>query len=274
MIKKLADKYALLFSFIITFAVIILFTASMLMFAAAFKVDLTNIKYDINFYIVSILGKIIFFAFVFFILLALKMQSVMRLSTKGLLKGFAIGWFFIVVGVLLFFSGLDFSKLNSIEPGRWPLLIFLAVETLLAGITEEFLCRGILFKVILDKYNNMVKAVFISSAVFGVVHLLNLFYQPVLSTVMQVVYAFSFGTLFAAIYVRCGNIWAVVLLHGFFNFCSGSSSQVLTPPEIIVEGGIADQMPVFVLSAFTVCLAMFLIRKKKTAVRDMELYSQ
>ena len=240
-----------------------LYLASMFLFAVIFNVDLINIEFTIKFYATSVLGKIVLTVFTIFILVAFKMQSVMKPMSKGLIKGFVLGWFFIFGGILLFFGNLDLSRIGSIEQGKWLLLLFLAIETLLAGISEEFLCRGFLYNIIFNRFKNVKKTVFISSFIFGIIHLINLIHQPIISTLVQVVYAFAFGVLFAAIYVRCKNIWVVVLLHGFWNFCVSAAPQVLTPPDVIAENGIAAQIPLFVLSAFTVCLGLFLIRKKK-----------
>ena len=260
---KIADKHTLAFSFVVTLIIMIAFVASMFLFAGIFNVDLTNIEYNFSFYAVSILGKIIFCAFVILVLIILKMQYVMKLTSKGLLNGFVLGWFFIVLGIILFVADFDFSKINAIDPGKWLLLIPIAVETILTGISEEFLCRGFLYNVMRNRYKNIKKAVFASSAIFGVIHLINLIHQPVHETLLQVAYAFAFGVLLTAIYVRCENIWAAVSIHALFNFFSAAGAA-LTPNENIAEAfDIISTIPIFIILILAVCLGMFLLRTKK-----------
>ena len=269
MIKKLADKYTIVFSFVVTLVIMATFLASMFLFASIFNVDLTNVEPTTNFFTTSILGKIVFAALTIFLLIKVKMQSVMRLSSKGLLKGFALGWFPILLGVLVFLMKFDFSKIGSIEQNKWVLLLFLAGEMLLTGITEEFLCRGLLYNTVFNKYNNVKIAVLFSSAIFGVVHLICLIYQPLIVTLVTVVFAFAGGVLFAAIYARCKNIWVVVLIHAFWDIAMGAAG-ILTPSDTIstnVASGttaeIIAQAPSLVVAILFVCLGMFLIRKKK-----------
>ena len=261
-IKEISNKYTIIFSFIVTLVILALYMASMFAFAAIFKVDISNPEHNIGFYATSILSKIVFAGLAIFILITFKIQSVMKLTQKGLLKGLLLGWFFILIGILVFIAGFDFSKAGSIERSSWLLLLFVAAVTFLTGVSEEFLCRGFLYNFIFSKFKNVKKAVFISSFIFGIAHLLNLFYAPVISVLVQVVYAFAFGVLFAALYVRSGNIWAIVLLHGFVNFCN-DAARVLTPPDVIPESGILQQIPNLILALIAICIGMFLIRKKK-----------
>jgi membrane protease YdiL (CAAX protease family) len=165
----------------------------------------------------------------------------------------------------------DFSKADSIGRDNLLLLLLLAAGMLLTGVGEEFLCRGFLYNIILNRYKSVKKAVFISSAIFGIVHLIALIYQPVIETLMLVVDAFAAGVLLAAIYVRCKNIWSCVFIHAFYNIAV-SAASILTPPDNVVTesaGGIIEELaayiPVFIVSILSVCLGLFLIRKKKTA---------
>ena len=243
--------------------ILALYLASILLFASIFDFDITNPEHNIGAFATSILSKIIFAGLTIFILIVFKMQSVMKLSSKGLLKGLLLGWFFILIGLLVFITGFDFSKAGYIEQNRWLLLLFVAAVTFLTGVSEEFLCRGFLYNLLFIKFKNIKKAVFISSFIFGIAHLLNLIYAPVIIVLVQVIYAFAFGVLFAAIYIRSGNIWAVVLLHGFVNF-SNDAARALTPPDVVLESGILQQVPNLILAVIAICIGMFLIRKKKT----------
>jgi membrane protease YdiL (CAAX protease family) len=276
MVKKFSDRYTTLFSFVVAFVSLALSVAGTLLLAFMFNVDVTNPdianpEIGVKLYTASVLGKIVMTVFVIFIIITVKMSPVMKPSSKGLLRGLALGWFFILGGVLLCAGSFDFSKISSIKQGAWLVLLIYAAETLLAGISEEFLCRGLLYNTIFSRNKNVKQTVFISSAIFGVIHMINIIHQPIIGTLVQVVYAFAFGVLLTAVYVRCKNIWAVVILHGFFNFATGAAN-ILTPLDNIgvssvsgIAAEIIAAIPVLVLSIFTVCLGMILIRKKKIA---------
>jgi len=269
MIKNFADRRPITFSFIVTLVIMILFMASMFLFAALFNVDLKSYEATTGFFITSILAKLVFAVAIVFVLLRVEMQLVMRLSTKGLLKGFVLGWLPVALAVLVFLTSFDFSKITIIEQDRWLLLLLYSVEMLLAGLTEEFLCRGFLYNIALNKCKNVRNAVLLSSAIFGVVHLLNLVHQPLIGTLGQVVFAFGGGVLFAAIYERSDNIWVVVLIHAIWNIVLGATGILI--PEVsdvtVGTGGVIAEvleiMPFLVIAALFIGMGLFLIRKKR-----------
>jgi len=261
----------MLFSFAVAMISLGLSIAGLLLFASVFNVDvinpdIANPEIGAKLYMASVLGKILMTVFVILIIIAVKISFIMKPSSKGLLKGILFGWILILLGIFLFAGGFDFSKISSIKQGTWLVLLIYAVETLLAGISEEFLCRGLLFHTIFYKNKNVKKAALISSAIFGVIHLMNVIHAPIIDTLALVVFAFGFGILFAAIYTRCKNLWAVVLLHGIFNFATGAAN-ILTPIEVIAANGITEeitaQMPLVIVAILAACLGMFLIRSKK-----------
>lgn len=86
------------------------------------------------------------------------------------------------------------------------------------GITEELVFRVLLMGSFLHlaagrPWRIWGAAVF-SSAIFGLMHLNNLNSgQPLDTTLIQVMYSFSIGMLFAAVYARTRNILPAMLLH-------------------------------------------------------------
>ena len=246
MINKFAMKHTMLYSLVVALLSLALSIAGLLLFASIFDVDVTNPDIanpaiGIKLYAASVFGKIIMTIFVISIIVTNKLAYIMKPSSKGLLKGFLSGWLLIFLGIVLFAGNLDFSKLNSIKQGAWLVILIYAAETFLAGISEEFLCRGLLFHITYDKDKSIKKAAIVSSAIFGVVHLVNMIHAPAIDTFALVLFAFGFGILFAAIYIRCKNIWAVVFLHGFFNFSTGAGN-ILAPIDVIAASGIAERI--------------------------------
>ena len=120
MIKKFADKTPIIFSFVVTLFVLVVYSIAQFGFAALFGVDMTTQLLDniqnISFLTTSILAKIVFSGLVMLILVMLKMSSVNNPFKKGLFKGLGLGWF-VIIGIILNFTFFfDFSlKISSIE---------------------------------------------------------------------------------------------------------------------------------------------------------------
>lgn len=114
----------------------------------------------------------------------------------------------------------------SYTGGTLALYAFLFIaECLLVGAFEELLFRGILFRAVAARQNDdkagRFLAVIISSAVFALVHLFNLFTSSPLAVLMQVGYSFLLGGACCFTFLKTENILYCVLLHAAFNFCGG-----------------------------------------------------
>jgi len=113
------------------------------------------------------------------------------------------------------------SRADIIEP-VYTIYIFL-IECISTGFFEEIVFRVIVLILLLQKLPNTKKgmylAIFISSAIFGLSHLINLFGGIGLSDVsLQVGYSFLMGLMWAVVYLKTKNIWMSVLLHSTYNF--------------------------------------------------------
>lgn len=135
--------------------------------------------------------------------------------------------------------------------------VLFAAECLATGFFEELLFRAILFPAILEKRRqNSVKiflSVIVSSAIFALVHLLNLFagagFGP---TVMQIGYSFLIGALCAFVLIKTGNIAFCVFLHATFNFTG-------TLVERLGTGGWGGLPTVFITLAVALPVAVYVI---------------
>ena len=88
----------------------------------------------------------------------------------------------------------------------------LVVGYALTGFTEEALWRGVVLRVL--RPAGPATAVLFSSALFGTAHLANvLFRDNVALVVAQAVGAACFGVGYAAVALRTGTIWPLMLLH-------------------------------------------------------------
>ena len=91
---------------------------------------------------------------------------------------------------------------------------FLVVAYALTGFTEEAWYRGLLLRVLGPIGPR--RAVFLSAALFGAAHLVNLMFRanPFL-VFAQAIGAFSEGVGLAALRLRMNTIWPLIVLHGF-----------------------------------------------------------
>ena len=114
------------------------------------------------------------------------------------------------------------------DPGR--MLAFGALM-LMVGFAEEVLLRGVVLQVL--RPGGVMRAVLLSSFIFGAAHLLNLFTGHSLEpTLIQFVYATFIGIGMAGPRVYAGTILPAILLHALIDFADSiARGFVLTPPE-------------------------------------------
>jgi membrane protease YdiL (CAAX protease family) len=102
-------------------------------------------------------------------------------------------------------------------------IVWFALECLSTGLFEEIAFRGVILMTFLRKrratHVQLLWGILLSSAVFGGLHLINLFSGAgVGDTVLQVGYSFLIGAMYAVILFKTANIWLCVLLHAVYNF--------------------------------------------------------
>lgn len=101
-------------------------------------------------------------------------------------------------------------------------LVLFILECFCIGLMEETVFRGIIFGVVLEKLRGKKHYVFysvvLSSAIFGLSHLINLFYGAGFnSVIMQVGYTFLIGAMLSVVLLKTQNIWLCVTLHALFD---------------------------------------------------------
>ena len=91
------------------------------------------------------------------------------------------------------------------------------LSMLLVGFIEEMIFRGFLFRALLKK-NNVLSAVVISAATFGMGHLVNLLSgQATKETVIQVFFAISLGFVFTLVYYKSGKLLPCIIAHSLID---------------------------------------------------------
>jgi hypothetical protein len=157
------------------------------------------------------------------------------LNRPGSARSLLLLWFPSLY-VLVFLAALAVVGL----PGLATLLAIL-VNAMLAGISEELACRGVLFQGLRSRLS-LWPAMLVSTALFAAGHLVNgfVFGSFVLAGV-QAVAAFMTGMAFMAIRIRTGSLYPGMVLHGLWDFALlAVTSKALD--EALKTGGLAEGM--------------------------------
>jgi uncharacterized protein len=260
-IKKFAQRHIYVFSFMVALmAIMLLYICNSWLSKSG-----NRLNYDLY----GVLTYLIPLIFVVCVCLFSGNISRIKFHKKGLVEGFFLGWLFLVVGVynvVMFY--LSSNKASLSFPGMEKIIYFTAIM-LFIGIFEEILCRGVILNSMLNQWGHtkagIIKSVALSSLIFGVAHLINLAVYPnlIIRTASQIVFTSLHGFLFASVYLRCKNIWSVVLLHAVYDWLvkfSGLYRQIpisAAPADISVLLGVVN-----VLFAVPFALVgLFLLRK-------------
>ena len=142
------------------------------------------------------------------------------------------------------------------------LLVFIAINTVLVGLSEEWMFRGVLFRGLRTRLSTW-PALLISSVLFGGVHVLNVFVTGQLfDSGIQAVAATLSGVVFMALLLRTGSIWVPIAYHALWDFgtfvtAAAQGAQAATPD--LAKGGLWAVPVLLVLP--NVLYALVLLRK-------------
>ncbi|MCD4827559.1 MAG: CPBP family intramembrane metalloprotease [Acholeplasmataceae bacterium] len=171
----------------------------------------------INDSFLRILGSIIFIIFVYIF-----GHKILKLNQKPFLKSLII----IIPALIISINNFPFIPFFNgdavLTKPIYTIYIF-ALSCLSAGIFEEVVFRGLILFFFLQKFSKsrdgILYSILISSALFGFMHVFNLFDGANIGdTLLQVIYSFAMGTLWAVMLLKTKNIWLVILLHSLYNF--------------------------------------------------------
>lgn len=144
-------------------------------------------------------------------------RAVSEFSWRRALPEFINGF---LVGALLFGTTMLVMWLLGIASftlgGGWKALGYPLIGALAAGVVEETLVRGVLFRIIEESLGTWL-ALAISAAVFGALHAFN----PGATVVSSIAIALEAGVLLAAVYMYTRRLWMAIGLHVAWNFTEG-----------------------------------------------------
>ena len=188
---------------------------------------------------------------------------------KGFGPTLMAGMFLLVLYTALLFLFL-FDAFDKGAQWQTTPAIFLGILHMIGiGVREEVIFRGIVGNTLSLKYATDKKglwfAVIVSALLFGGVHMNNIFHGVKLMGLMaQVVSACGAGLLFAAIYLRGGNLWVLMLIHALVDAGAllESTFTVTTVTKVDEVSNLNPWGAVINICMHT-CLALFLLRKSK-----------
>lgn len=208
---------------------------------------------------------------------ALNVSGCADILTKrgiGFGKGLIVGGYFLFIGV---YSAIVYTVIyegeRTLRP--WYLIAVFVICMIFVGITEEFLCRGVLAELLLRHYGatkeGVWKAVIISGVLFGLAHLSNLLGAEPVGVLVQCVIAGMMGMAFAAIYFRTGCIWVTVALHAFVDVCALITGGLYTGE---IAETISGYQPIQLISVVPYVILLLVLLRKKKMVQIIERFDQ
>lgn len=109
----------------------------------------------------------------------------------------------------------------KITGNMWQIFL-LFLECLAVGFFEEMTFRSFVMMTVMEKRRATRLQIFVSiiitSVIFGLVHLINMFTSSPVAVLLQICYSFLIGAMCAVVLLISGNVWICVLVHGLFNF--------------------------------------------------------
>ena len=97
------------------------------------------------------------------------------------------------------------------------ILMIVIINTLMVGINEELMFRGILFYGASSSFG-IWRAVWITAIIFGSVHILNsLITGDFRESILQVFFAGTFGIWAVALRIRLNTIIPIIIIHWFWD---------------------------------------------------------
>ena len=270
MLNKFREKYVYIYAICIA----LLFKASQKLSTYPEKLlektSLYPIDSSAKFFFSMVITDLIVVIVMLLVLWATNHLYLLKKKGTGFFKGLSIGAYQIVFSSLI----MAFMILASIKEGlklnsAFNIVIFILCMSLV-GISEELCCRALIAESLLEhcgaSKKALWKAAIISGVVFGLLHLFNMKSQNPISTIAQAIMASATGIMYAAIYFRSGNIWALAFLHALNDIAAASAFGLFSGMDLMsafqakTDGGVFQ---ILILAIPEIIVATYLLRDKK-----------
>jgi uncharacterized protein len=139
------------------------------------------------------------------------------------------------------FIPMFINFIPGVEVTSFRYLLEAAIITLMVGFVEEVIFRGLMLNAL--KVRGLWKAAIITALLFGLTHALNVLAGKSLAEdAAQIFYAVAIGFAFAALVLRTGILWPLVLAHWLIDFVNFIQKPGFTYPaswNVLIPVGIA-----------------------------------
>lgn len=133
----------------------------------------------------------------------------------------------IIITLVAFFITGDFT-------GKIPIVSLILVTTLLVGISEEVVFRGIVLQTFLQK-GGIVTAILVSAILFSLFHAVNIFGGASISEVInQMIGVFLGGIVYACLSINLKSFIPLIIYHCLWDFLILSNEIVSANIEVLI----------------------------------------
>ncbi len=177
-----------------------------------------------------------------------------------------LGWSSLAIDAFTFVVGIS----NHKSYGNVGAALLLGLQP---GICEEIMYRIIPIAFVMKSRKRdrlTIPVIIFTSLLFGLRHGVNAFYgADLVTTLFQVLYATGTGFLFAAIYVRTGDIWITMVLHSITDFIYFLGAEAQSGGGVLTQGtNFSDAVIMLIYAALYFVNAFLVFRKnKKTEIQ-------
>ncbi len=218
---------------------LLLFVSSVLIYVFISAIPIKSVLYffDLSPMIAQNIGEFLKnITIIIFAIIAIKKLKILALSGLTNKLKWSHKYLVFIPAYIIVIGGL---KLVYLEGGTISItdLIIILLTTMSIGFSEEFVFRGLLIPILIEKYYNKKSGIFLSifipAIVFALLHLFNFKVENLSSEVAQLLYATYFGVFFGAVLFRTNRIIPIAIMHGLIDFVSALKKVAVQTEPII-----------------------------------------
>ncbi|MCH7323450.1 CPBP family intramembrane metalloprotease [Solibacillus sp. MA9] len=191
-----------------------------------------------------------------YLLFSKKSRTALNLfSTRSVKETLLYSMPLLIILIILYLGngGLSLGDYSNV-------ILVMITHILIIAFIEEVIYRGFMISVL--RGNGIILAVTVSSLLFAITHSLQLLGgQDLLSTIIQISYAFSTGMVLALLIALGQPLIVTILFHGINN------------TFIVLASKDGDDIFTFVILAILVTYSIFLYKKLKSSQQHNHIYS-
>jgi len=213
--------------------------------------------------------------------LILILVSLFFINKNGLytiagLKGTTLKKWYLLVFPLIFLVVLNLLVIDPINTDTlYSNIVIYTIYSMSIGFAEELSIRGFMQSHLINYFGqtkkSIVISIFIASAFFGVIHLIN-FDKGFYGEMSQVCFATFIGVMFGVLLVITKRIYPLILVHTIIDFVADLDTVGMPITEKISDPTTLETAIIITLLAFPCLLyAVFLMKKQPLIHQNQKL---